>query len=70
MGLRLSERLEAERQYLADKLLAVPICNRCGAKLADFTKKCTAELGESCPGSITLEMAKEQFNIEYKTKRS
>lgn len=36
------------------------ICARCGARYPTMDEKCTADLGESCPGSLAVERAREQ----------
>jgi hypothetical protein len=60
--MKLSQRLIEERAFLAKKLGDDIICEQCGACLADYASRCTAELSDACPGFMTIEDAKEEFS--------
>lgn len=49
------------------RLGAATICGRCGARYATMDDKCTADIGEACPGSEAVtracEIAKQQVGL-------
>lgn len=64
--MRLSQRLQDERAFVEKACLDHVICTRCGATLATYSDKCSADLSDTCPGFQTIEFAKQTFNNSYK----
>lgn len=63
MGLKLSGRLKAEGEYVERTLTGV-ICDRCGATLKTYVN-CPADLCDPCPGFVTIDKAKQDFNAMF-----
>lgn len=61
--MKMSERLFRERAFVEYTLGGMVIC-RCGATLATFAEKCSADLAEWCQGFDSIERAKQKFNRE------
>ena len=59
--MKLSKRLADEKAYVAAKLGTATICTRCGATLATYADKCSADLSEQCEGFHRIEAAKQDF---------
>lgn len=59
--MRLSARLQAEREFVERSLGASVICDRCGCTLADYPSRCGADLCDPCPAFMTIEAAKQKF---------
>lgn len=57
-----SQRLLNERAFVKRVLGDSVICGHCNATLATFAEACTADLSDACPGFMTIEKAKEDFN--------
>lgn len=62
--MRLSQRLRDERAYVEAACGGV-ICERCGATLATYADRCSADLADACPGFNAIEAAKQSFNSTY-----
>jgi len=57
-----SPRLIAEHEFVERKLEGLKICRTCNATLATFAEVCSADLSEVCPGFLTIEAARKEFN--------
>lgn len=55
--------LEAEREYVANKLAGKIICDRCKCTLDRYAVDCTADLADPCPGFMSIEAAKREFQL-------
>lgn len=55
---RYMERLE----FVETKLAGAVICDQCNCTLDTFAEKCSAGLGDACPGFAAIEWAKEEFD--------
>lgn len=58
--MKLSQRLQAEREYVETLLGSSSICE-CGATLWNFADACTADLCDPCRGFLAIEAAKQEF---------
>lgn len=63
--MKLSQRLQDERTFVTEACVGV-ICTRCGATLDTYADSCTADLDDACPGFVTIENAKTEFNAKYR----
>lgn len=63
---KLSQRLQAEQEFVKNACLHYVICTRCGATLDTYADKCSADLSDPCPGFMSIEFAKQTFNKSYK----
>ncbi len=63
--MKLSKRLEAERQYVMKVLGDSIICDTCAAKLGTYADQCSANLGTACPGFLAIEKATDAFNVAW-----
>lgn len=59
--MKLSARMQAEKQYVESSLGDSIICSPCGATLSTYCEKCTADLSDQCPGFEVIEMAKAKY---------
>lgn len=59
--MKLSARMQAERQYVETSLGDSIICRPCGATLSTYCDKCTADLSDQCPGFEAIEMEKAKY---------
>ena len=60
--MKLSVRLQQEREFVQRALDDKTICSRCDATLKSFAACCPADLGEACEGYVTIENARTEFN--------
>lgn len=58
---KMIERVKAQAAFVEEKLGTGIICKRCDATCATFADACTADLAEMCPGFITIEDARSEF---------
>lgn len=58
---KLSAHLQAEREFVEQKLGQRVICGSCGANLKSYADRCHAVLSEQCAGFLAIEQAKEEF---------
>lgn len=56
---RARELRERVWHLVEQKLGAGEICGRCRARLSNFDERCTADLGEKCPGFLAMDRARE-----------
>jgi hypothetical protein len=63
--MKLSQRLKDEQAFVTAQLPGC-ICHRCGATLATYADKCSADLSDACPGFLAIEAQKQNFNFSYK----
>jgi len=68
--MKVSGRLKMEGEYVTANLSGKVICDRCGATLETYSD-CPADLSDPCPGFVTIENAKQEFNeaFHYLSKR-
>ena len=59
--MKLSKKLQDEREFVERSLGDSVICSRCSATLRAYADACTADLQELCPGFLAIEQAKKDF---------
>lgn len=60
--MKLSERMNAEREYVASALAGLTLCDRCSCTLETYADSCNADLSDVCPGFMLIEETREKFN--------
>jgi len=59
--MKVSKRLQAEREFVERSLGDSSICADCNATLSTYGEACTAGLSDQCHGFIAIEQAKKDF---------
>lgn len=60
--MKISKRLQMESAFVEGKLGSSVICTRCGATLDTYADACSADLADPCPGFMTIENVRAEFN--------
>jgi hypothetical protein len=60
--MKLSQRLQQEKEFVERKLEGKVICQECQCTLLTFADRCVADLSRCCEGYRSIEAAKSEFN--------